>query len=445
MKKIISALIVITMLCMALVAVVPASAAETVDYSKLDSLIKEFDGFYEEDYTPETWAPLQTQIAAAKEALKATTQAEVNAAFDALDAAKKALKETKATRDLLKAKLDIAEGILANEKDYTKVTFDALKLAYDNAKAKYDANVSISSLMQTEFNALKSAIRAMKYETAPLYAVINKAKPLSEMSDWAAKLGFGEDYTQATIDALRAALNTANTNVKSNDIEKFNASIAELEAAMAALVKNPAPQSQIDKCAELIDLYEVLIPTEWPDAAWGMVEMKVDQARKAGNDPLVSTWVKAATELETALKNLTNDKKTGKDVLPERPVVDTGYLQELITWIDENLVETNYTADSWKILADCYARAKATVEDPRTAENVKSVWSSLNAAKKNLVEIDPALRPTEPAPAATEATGGDATEEIVEVGCGGVIATTAVVMTSVLALGAAVVAKKRED
>ncbi len=444
MKKIISALIVITMLCMALVAVVPASAAETVDYSKLDSLIKEFDGFYEEDYTPETWAPLQTQIAAAKEALKATTQAEVNAAFDALDAAKKALKETKATRDLLKAKLDIAEGILANEKDYTKVTFEALKLAYENAKAKYDGNVSISSLMQTEFNALKSAIRAMKYETAPLYAVINKAKPLSEMSDWAAKLGFGEDYTQATIDALRAALNTANTNVKSNDIEKFNASIAELEAAMAALVKNPAPQSQIDKCAELIDLYEVLIPTEWPDAAWGMVEMKVDQARKAGNDPLVSTWVKAATELETALKNLTNDEKTSKDVLPERPVVDTKILQDIITYCDENLVEANYTPESWKLVAEAYAQAKATLENPRTAANVKYAHDRLNDARKKLVEIDPALRPTEPA-TATEATGGDATEEIVEVGCGGVIATTAVVMTSVLALGAAVVAKKRED
>ena len=443
MKKIISALIVITMLCMALVAVVPTFAADAaeVDYSKLDSLIKEFNAYYEEDYTPETWAPLQEKLAAAKEALKATTQAEVNAAFDALDAAKKALKETKATRDLLKAKLDLAEAIIANQKDYTKTSFDALKLAYDTAKAEYDKGTSLSTLLQTPFTALKTALRGMKYETAPLQTILNKANDINKMSDWAANLGFGEDYTKATLDPFRAAIATANTNIKSNDLEKINASIAELEATMAALVKNPAPKSQLDKCAELLDLADVLIATEWPDAAWGMVEMKVAQAKKATEASLVSECVKAASELETALKNLTNKDKPSKEVLPERPVVDTTILKELIAFIDENLVETNYTPESWKILADNYQRAKATIENPRKAENVQSVWAALNDARKKLVEIDPALRPTE---AATTPAGGE-TEEIVEVGCGGVIATTAVVMTSVLALGAAVVAKKRED
>ena len=64
MKKIISALIVITMLCMALVAAVPAFAAEeTVDYSKLESLIKEFDSYYADDYTAETWAVLEKAVA----------------------------------------------------------------------------------------------------------------------------------------------------------------------------------------------------------------------------------------------------------------------------------------------------------------------------------------------------------------------------------------------
>ena len=178
-----------------------------------------------------------------------------------------------------------------------------------------------------------------------------------------------------------------------------------------------------------------------------MLEIKVKQAMDAPNDPRVSTWVKAATELETALKNLTNKDKTSKEVLPDYPVGDTGYLQEYIDWCDDSLVEAKYTAESWKLFNTAYLRAKEVVANPRKAENVKSAWTNLKAAKEKLVE-DPNAQvvPAETdAPAATEATNNTTTTDIVEVGCGGFIATTAVVMTSVLALGAAVVAKKKED
>ena len=437
MKKIISALIVISMLCMALVAVVPASAADAVDYSKLQSLIKEFDAYYEEDWTAETWATLQEKLTAAKAALSATTQDEVNAAFDALDLAKKGLKAPKVTRDMLKEKLDAA-AVLVQEQ-YTKETWDKLALALKDAQEIYDKGTTTSTLLEPKFTALRDALRAMKYDSAPLQAVINKAAAIDEASTYAKKSGFTEDYTDATLTPFRTALATAKTNVKSNDIEKFNTSITELEAAMKALVANPAPQSQITKCEELLDLADVLIKEDWSDSAWGMVEIKVKQAQDAKNDPKVSTYVKAASELETALKNLTNDKKTSKEVLPDRPVVDTGYLQDLIKYIDDNLVEANYTADSWKLLADNYARAKAVVENPRKASNVKSAWAALNDAREKLVPVDPSV-------GATGDAGGDATtDDVVEVGCGGVVATTAVVITAVLGLGAAVVAKKRED
>ena len=440
MKKIISALIVITMLCMALVAAVPAFAAEeTVDYSKLESLIKEFDSYYADDYTAETWAVLQEKLAAAKEALKATTQAEVNAAFDALDAAKKGLKGPDVTREMLKEQIDRATALV--EAEYTKATWDALKLALDAAEEIYGKQIAVSTLLEPKYTALKKALREMKYETAALQAVINKANAINEASIFAEKLNFGADYTEATLTPFRTALNTAKTNVKSNDLTKINASITELEAAMAALVTNPAPQSMKDKCAELLELADLLIPADWPDAAWGMVEKKVKQAQDAPNDPKVSTYVKAATELETALKNLTNDKKTSKEVLPDPPVVDTAYLQDLIKWCDDNLVETAYTADSWKLLKQNYERAKGVVENPKKAEYVKSAWAALKDAKDKLVPVDPSVAATGDAATATPS----GSEDIVEVGCGGVVGTTAVVLTAVLGLGAAVVAKKRED
>ena len=117
----------------------------------------------------------------------------------------------------------------------------------------------------------------MKYETGPLQAVINKAAALDEMSTYAKKSGKTEDYTDATLVPFREALKKARENVKKNDIELFNASIAELEAAIKALVPHPAPTDMINKCKELMELAKVLIPEQWPDAAWGMVDMKMKQ------------------------------------------------------------------------------------------------------------------------------------------------------------------------
>ena len=443
MKKIVSALIICAMLCATFMAAIPAFAA--TDTAALNTLIKEVEVLYKEDFSAETWATLETALAAAKEALNATEQTAVDNAKSNLEAAKKGLKDAKVTRDMLKEKLDEAAALV--KENYTKATWDTLQLAVEKAQEAYDLNSNLEIKIKSQFVALRDALRVMKYETAGLDAVIAKANTILEENTFAEKLGFGSDYTAATLDVFKAALTTAKTNVKSNDLEKINASITELNAAIEQLVANPAPQSMIDKAAALLDLADCLIATDWSDSAWGMVEIKVKQAKDAPNDPRVSVWVKAATELETALKNLTNKDKTSKEVLPDYPVVDTGYLDDLIKWCDDSLVEANYTAESWKIFNTAYLRAKEVSANPRKADNVYSAWSNLKAAKDKLV-IDPNAKVDAPAetqaPAATEANNATTTD-VVEVGCGGFIATTAVVMASVLALGAAVVAKKKED
>ena len=262
MKKLISALIVISMLCMALVAVVPSYAAEetTVDTSDLSELVKELEAYYAEDYTAETWAPLQEKLAAAKTVLAntAATQTEVDAAFDALDMAKKALKTPKVTREMLAEKIAAAKALV--EAEYTEATWKKLALALSEAETIYDSNTSIASKLEPKFNALRDALRQMKYEPGPLQAVINKAAALDEMSTYAKKSGKTEDYTDATLVPFREALKKARENVKKNDLELFNASIAELEAAIEALVPHPAPTDMINKCKELMELAKVLIP-----------------------------------------------------------------------------------------------------------------------------------------------------------------------------------------
>ena len=111
----------------------------------------------------------------------------------------------------------------------------------------------------------------------------------------------------------------------------------------------------------------------------------------------------------------------------------------------EALDKTKYTADSWKALQDAIKAANALKSDRyATQPQADAALAAINAAVEALVEAG-----ADSGDATTPTTdknngGGDATEPAKK-GCGGVIATTAVVMTSVLALGAAFVAKKKED
>ena len=116
MKKIVSALIICAMLCATLMAAIPAFAA--VDTAALNTLIKESEALYQEDYSTETWATLQEALTAAKAALTATEQTAVDDAKATLEAAKKGLKDAKVTRDMLGAKLEEAKALV--EEEYTK-------------------------------------------------------------------------------------------------------------------------------------------------------------------------------------------------------------------------------------------------------------------------------------------------------------------------------------
>ena len=114
------------------------------------------------------------------------------------------------------------------------------------------------------------------------------------------------------------------------------------------------------------------------------------------------------------------------------------------TRVDEldALDETKYTAESWKALQDAIKAANALKSDRyATQPQADEALAAINAAVEALVE---AGANSGDATTPTTNNGGDATEPEKK-GCGGVIATTAVVMTSVLALGAAFVAKKKED
>ena len=442
MKKIISALIILAMLCSAMLAVIPASADAESAWQDLKDLVTDVEDAKEDYYTQETWDAFATALEAAKALTNsqyAPAEDDSVAAIAALNEAHEALKEV--TRDDLVAKLD--EAYLIEEKGFSADTWKKLQDAITEAEYFCDDTEAGMYPDQIEdlracYKALKNALKDMKYDTGALYGLINKAKGLIDNHTYAVKLNHknsGGDYTDATYNPFVEVYNVAKENAKSNDYDLINKSVADLTAAMAALETISVSAELKAELADLLDLADVLIPSEWSESAWKMVEMKVEQANNAPKDVKNSTYVRAIKELEQALMNLTNEDKPDKDKLPARPVVDTEYLDNLIKWCEENLVETGYDADSWRKLTEALENAKNVSANPRKAENVKAAYDRLYKIKGELVAVEGA--------AGTTGDGAGAAGE--DGGCNSAIGATVVVMTATLALGATVVLRKKED
>ncbi len=437
MKKIISVLMILAMLCATLTMALPTFAAD-VDTDDLEDLIKDAEKLEEDEHTQESWEALVASIAAAKQVLndQYLTQEGVDAAQTDLQAKIDAL--VKVTKDYLQTMVDTAKEI--ENKGFSTESWETFQSAIADAEEFCEDGGSDRDLIK-RYVALRDALKEMKYDTTELQKLISTANELADANKYAEKTmyaadgknakTYGSDYTKETYATFTAALETAKTNVKSNDFDLIAASVTELGTAIKGLQPNVVPSELINRLNDLLDLAGALTSTDWEDTAWRMVDNKIKQAQSAPQNAKVSTYLKATTELETALKLLTNENKTDNTVLPAVP---TYRLEHLIAWCDENLKETGYTAESWTELAAALASAKEIAAAPKRVKEVNAAYDRLFAAKDALVIAE-----------ATADGGEDGDGEFTDVGCGGAIATTAVVMTAVLGLGATVVLKKKDN
>ncbi|MCB6707585.1 FIVAR domain-containing protein, partial [[Clostridium] saccharogumia] len=105
---------------------------EEVDKTALEALIKEAEGYDEEEYTPSTWNVLEEALEAAKEVMnnENATEAEVEKAVNDLQEAINALTK-KADKGFLEELIDEVEGY--NEEDYTTGSWAGLQEALEAA------------------------------------------------------------------------------------------------------------------------------------------------------------------------------------------------------------------------------------------------------------------------------------------------------------------------
>lgn len=137
----------------------PEEPEPTVDTEKLEAAINAYSALQQANYTAESWAEFQTTLEAARAAMSAQTQDEVDAALAALQAAADNLvpaEEPLPTIDTEKLKAAIDEYSSLQAANYTAESWAKFQTALEAARA------AMSAQTQGEVDAALAALQAAK-------------------------------------------------------------------------------------------------------------------------------------------------------------------------------------------------------------------------------------------------------------------------------------------
>ena len=401
---------------------------DSVNFDALNDAIAEADTLVNTDdkvYTPATWAAFDAARAAAKEVAGATKQSTVNKALNALVAAMDALEKIP---DIAALNAAIATAEALTEADYVTATWAAL--AEIVAKAK---------VIAADENATNAQVEGVMADMAAATAALDKkvdTAPLATKVTETEKAYPRDTYTAMSYGKLTTAIREAQNAAASNDIGQatLNALSKAIDDAVAGLAKR-ATFADIDA---LLATTEALVETDFTPDSWKVYEEaleEVNNAKKEDKKPNVSVddEAKLLEKLTAAVNGLV-------------PYATYDALNALVKEVNA-MDKAKYTVESWAAVEAAIAKVDELKSNRyATQPEADAILAEINAAVDALVEATAGGDNTT-AETDAPATGNNdnKTDDTTSGGCGGFIATTAVVMASVLALGAAVVAKKKED
>ena len=355
-----------------------AALAKRGNTDALKSLIEEYKDLKEADYTHETWVKYEEALEAANGIVADNsnkTQAEVDAAKEALKTAKEALVKAPVDPQLDKSKLQAAVDA-AKEKDenaYTTTSYEAMEKVLAEAEDLL-ANGKDQAAIDAKANELNAAVEALveRGNTDALKALIAQyaAEDLKEA-----------DYTVDSWKNYADALKAAEDVVKDNsnlDQAAVDAAKKALEDAHTALVKVEQINKEALKAA--IDAAKAADANLYTTDSYKAMKTVLSDAEKVLKDS------KDQTEIDAAAKAL-NDAVTA--------LVQRGNTDALKALIEEykDLKEADYTADSWKEYADALKAAKAIVEDNSNSDQA-AVDAALNALRDARVALKLSGKPS---------------------------------------------------
>ena len=355
-----------------------AALAKRGNTDALKALIEEYKELKEADYTHETWVKYEEALEAANGIVADNsnkTQAEVDAAKDALKAAKEALVKAPVDPQLDKSKLQAAVDAAKakDENAYTTASYNAMEKVLAEAEELL-TNGKDQAAIDAKAKDLNDAVAALveRGNTDALKALIAeyKAEGLKEA-----------DYTTDSWKAYTDALTAAEKVVKDNsnlDQAAVDAAKKALEDAHTALVKVEQINKEALKAA--IDAAKAADANLYTTDSYKAMKTVLSDAEKVLKDS------KDQTEIDAAAKAL-NDAVTA--------LVQRGNTDPLKALIEEykDLKEADYTADSWKEYADALKAAKAIVEDNSNSDQA-AVDAALNALRDARVALKLSGKPS---------------------------------------------------
>lgn len=340
----------------------------------LKALVEKYKDLKEADYTHDTWVVFKEAFDAAKAIVadnSDSTQAQVDAAKEALENAYNALKEAPENPQLDTSRLEkaIADAKAVVKESYTTDSYNAMKVVLDEAEDLLKEEAQDQDTIDAKTEALNAAIEALVKR--------GDVKELSELVKAYEEEKLNEEvYTTSTWSVYQTALDAAKAIIKDNsnsDQEKVDAAKTALEAAKEALEE----RGNTDSLKELVTVCEELKEEGFTADTWKVFENALDAAKVIVEDNSDSnqTQVDAAKE---ALQKAKDDLKEA-----EKPV-DKSKLEEAYNKY-KDLKNDGYTENSWKTFKNALDAAKAVLEyEDATAEQVDAALAQLEKAVSGL-------------------------------------------------------------
>ncbi|GIN73372.1 hypothetical protein J14TS2_38470 [Bacillus sp. J14TS2] len=271
---------------------------EAVDKSELQKKVEEVNALDEADYTTESWEEFASVLEAATSVLdnEKATQAEVDEALAALEAAHKALvlveePSDPADKAALQEKVDEVKDI--EKSDYTTESWEEFASALEAATSVLDNEEATQAEVDEALAALEAGHKALV--------------PVEEPSDPADKAALQEKVDE--VKDLEAADYTT---------ESWEEFTSALEAATSVLDNEEATQAEVDEAlAALEAAHKALDPVEEPSdpADKAALQEKVDEVKDIeAADYTTESWEEFASALEAATSVLDNEEATQAEV-----------------------------------------------------------------------------------------------------------------------------------
>jgi hypothetical protein len=213
------------------------------------------------------------------------------------------------------------------------------------------------------------------------------------------------DYSEDDWDVISAAL----ANAKAKLTSKSQADIDKAEKDLATVVAD-TPKIDREGLKQAIALLEGKVEAQYTIDSWTAMSEKLVAAKEA----LETSRIQESIDLMA--RELT-------DAINALVLVDYTKLNELLT-LAATKVEADYTAESWQAFSAAYASANEALTS-RVQGDVDAAAAALEEAINGLVEVDYELE--------------------LSASCSASVAASTIVLATVLALGAGVTFKKKED